>query len=78
MDKQNQYQIVRECVMGFAELFREKYRTALLAARANDQDGVIAGLSDLYELFAAQYKSDNGDTIVIKAKLGYWKDTFGT
>lgn len=64
--------------MGFAELFREKYRTALLAARANDQDGVIAGLSDLYELFAAQYKSDNGDTIVIKAKLGYWKDTFGT
>lgn len=64
--------------MEFKELFREKYRVALTAARANDRDGVIAGLSNLYELFAAQYKSDNGDSIVIKAKLGYWQDTFAT
>lgn len=64
--------------MGFEELFREKYRVALLAARANDKEGTIAGLSDLYELFATQYKSNNGDSIVIKAKLSYWQDTFAT
>ena len=64
--------------MEFKELFREKYRVALHAARANDQEGVIAGLSDLYELFAEQYKKNNGDTIVIKAKLSYWQDTFGS
>lgn len=64
--------------MEFKKLFREKYRVALLAARANDKDGVIAGLSDLYQLFAEQYKKNNGDTIVIKAKLSYWQDTFGT
>lgn len=63
--------------MEFKELFRAKYRTALLAARANDQEGVLAGLSDLYQLFAEQYKKNNGDTIVIKAKLSYWQDTFG-
>lgn len=64
--------------MSFADLFREKYRAALYAARANDTNGTIAGLSDLYELFAAQYNSNNGDSIVIKAKLSYWQDTFGT
>lgn len=64
--------------MEFAELFREKYRVALHAARANDEKGVIAGLTDLYNLFAEQYKKDNGDSIVIKAKLSYWQDTFGT
>lgn len=64
--------------MQFKDLFREKYRVALLAARANDKDGTIKGLSDLYQLFAEQYKKNNGDTIVIKAKLSYWQDTFGT
>lgn len=64
--------------MTFADTFREKYRVALHAARANDKDGTIAGLSDLYNLFAEQYKKDNGDSIVIKAKLSYWQDTFGT
>lgn len=64
--------------MEFKELFREKYRVALHAARANDKDGTIAGLTGLYNLFAEQYKKNNGDTIVIKAKLSYWQDTFGT
>lgn len=64
--------------MKFADIFREKYRAALLAARANDKDGVIAGLSNLCALFAEQYKKNNGDSIVIKAKLSYWQDTFDT
>lgn len=63
--------------MEFKDLFREKYRRALLAARANDLNGVLAGLADLYALFAAQYSSDNGDSIVVKAKLSYWQDIFG-
>lgn len=64
--------------MEFEELFREKYRVALLAARINDQDGVIDGLSNLCALFAEQYSKNNGDSIVIKAKLSYWQDTFDT
>lgn len=63
--------------MEFKELFREKYRAALTAARADDCDGVILGLSNLYELFAEQYGKNNGDSIVIKAKLSYWRDLFG-
>lgn len=63
--------------MEFGELFREKYRKALHAARSGDKDRVIAGLSDLYTLFAEQYKKNNGDPIVVKARLGYWRDTFG-
>lgn len=62
--------------MEFKEKFREKYRAALLAARAGDQNGVIVGLSDLNSLFAEQYKKNNGDSIVVKAKLSYWKDVF--
>lgn len=61
--------------MEFEELFREKYRVALLAVRINDQDGVIDGLSNLCALFAEQYSKNNGDSIVIKAKLSYWQDT---
>lgn len=64
--------------MNFAEQFRQKYRTALLAARANDEAGVLDGLAELYNLFARQYASDNGDAIVIKAKLSYWQDVFGS
>ena len=63
--------------MKFEDLFREKYRVALHSARANDKAGVIAGLDALCRLFDEQYKKDNGDSIVVKAKLGYWKDTFG-
>lgn len=64
--------------MEFKDLFRAKYRVALHAARANDEEATIAGLSDLYNLFAEQYKKNNGDSIIIKAKLSYWQDTFGT
>ena len=63
--------------MSFADKFREKYRVALYAARANNQEATLAGLSDLYRLFAKQYKKDNGDSIVIKAKLSYWQEIFG-
>lgn len=63
--------------MEFKDLFREKYRVALYAARANNQEAVIAGLKDLYELFASQYQKNNGDSIVVKAKLSYWQDVFG-
>ena len=54
--------------MTFADKFREKYRVALYAARANNQDATLAGLADLYRLFAEQYALDNGDSIVVKAK----------
>lgn len=63
--------------MEFEQLFREKYRVALYAARANNQDAALAGLVDLYKLFAEQYALDNGDSIVIKAKLSYWQGIFG-
>ena len=63
--------------MSFSELFREKYRATLHAARANDKDGVVNGLYGLFNLFVEQYGKDNGDSIVTKAKLGYWRDTFG-
>lgn len=63
--------------MTFADLFREKYRAALHAARANNREATLEGLLDLYRLFADQYRSNNGDSIVIKAKLSYWQDVFG-
>lgn len=63
--------------MTFADKFREKYRVALYAARANNQDATLAGLVDLYRLFAEQYALDNGDSIVVKAKLSYWQEIFG-
>lgn len=63
--------------MSFADKFREKYRVALYAARANNQDATLAGLADLYKLFANQYALDNGDSIVVKAKLSYWQEIFG-
>lgn len=64
-------------IMKFKDLFREKYRIALYAARANNKDDTLAGLADLYSLFAEQYALDNGDSMVIKAKLSYWQETFG-
>ncbi len=63
--------------MEFKDLFREKYRAALLAARAGNKQGVIDGLRDLYLIFAEQYRKGNGDPIVIKAKLKRWQDIFG-
>ncbi|MGN1103985.1 MAG: AAA family ATPase [Candidatus Coproplasma sp.] len=63
--------------MSFADRFREKYRVALYAARANNQEATLAGLADLYKLFAEQYSLNNGDSIVVKAKLSYWQDVFG-
>ena len=63
--------------MQFKEKFLEKYRKALRAARANDVDGVISGLTELYYLFAEQYSKNNGDSIVVKAKLSHWQDVFG-
>ncbi len=64
--------------MTFADLFREKYRAALHAARANDQEATLQGLLELYKLFAGQYSLNNGDPIVIKAKLSHWQDVFGS
>lgn len=64
--------------MSFKDEFLQKYRVALHAARANDEKGVIDGLSDLYALFCGQYGKNNGDSIVIKAKLSYWQDVFGS
>ena len=63
--------------MTFADLFREKYRAALYAARAGDENGVINGLRELYSIFAEQYRKDNGDPIVVKAKISRWQDIFG-
>ena len=60
--------------MTFSDLFREKYRAALYAARAGDEKGVIDGLRDLYSIFATQYSKENGDPIVIKAKLSRWQE----
>lgn len=62
--------------MEFGELFRQKYRVALLAARESNQEETLAGLLDLCNLLSEQYKKNNGDTILIKAKLSYWQDTF--
>ena len=50
--------------MTFADEFREKYRLALRAARANDREATLAGLKDLYELFAAQYALKTATPVV--------------
>ena len=63
--------------MEFKDKFREKYRFALRAARENNQEATLKGLVDLYNLFAEQYSLNNGDSIVVKAKLSYWQDVFG-
>lgn len=62
--------------MSFADKFREKYRVALYAARENNREATLAGLEDLYKLFAEQYSLQNGDSIVVKAKLSYWQQIF--
>ncbi len=64
--------------MTFADKFREQYRKSLLAARRNDQAATISALSDLCKLFLEQYSLENGDSIVIKAKLSYWQEIFGS
>lgn len=63
--------------MNFGEVFREKYRVALCAARANNTEAVLTGLLELYRIFAQQYSLNNGDSIVVKAKLSYWQGIFG-
>lgn len=63
--------------MEFKEQFRQKYRVALHAARANDTEGTLKGLAGLCELFASQYALNNGDSIVTKVKLSYWQGIFG-
>ncbi len=63
--------------MLFAEEFRLKYRIALHAAREGNKEATLAGLQDLYQLFATQYLLNNGDPIVVKAKLSYWQGVFG-
>lgn len=62
--------------MSFADKFREKYRVALYAARENNRESTLAGLEGLYKLFAEQYSLQNGDSIVVKAKLSYWQSIF--
>lgn len=62
--------------MAFADIFREQYRETRRAAKAGDEAGTLKGLYDIYQLFAAQYSFNNGDSIVIKAKLSYWQDIF--
>lgn len=67
----------RRSKMTFSDMFRQKYRVALCAARANDTRATLDGLSELCRLFADQYAFDNGDSIVVKAKLSYWQSVFG-
>lgn len=62
--------------MSFKDVFREKYRAALAAARADSRDGVITALDELCSLFSEQFGKDNGDPIVVKAKLSYWQSAF--
>lgn len=62
--------------MEFKDIFREKYRKALYAARENNQEATLKGLIDLSNLFLEQFNKKNGDPIVIKAKLKYWQETF--
>ena len=62
--------------MEFEELFREKFRVVLNAARAGDSEKVLAGLRELYRIFSEQYAKKNGDSILVKAKLSHWRDVF--
>lgn len=64
--------------MSFETRFREKYRVALLAARNNNKQATIAGLTDVRKLLADQYACDNGDDIKTKALLSYWGKVFDT
>ncbi len=60
--------------MEFKDIFREKYRAALHAARAGDERGVLNALKDLDACLSAQFYKDNGDPILVKAKLSHWHD----
>lgn len=55
--------------MLFKELFRQKYRDALLAARANDEGMTIKALEELYYILTEQYDAQNGDTTITKIHL---------
>lgn len=63
--------------MKFSEMFRERYRIARNAAKANKKEETLAELNNLYQLFAQQILLQNGDRIVVKAKLNYWQNIFG-
>ncbi len=62
--------------MGFEDIFRAKYKIALNAARAADRDATAAALQAIADTFREQYNLDNGDPIVIKAKLSSWQGIF--
>ncbi|MGN0796849.1 MAG: AAA family ATPase [Christensenellales bacterium] len=63
--------------MDFKETFRDTYRIALQAARANDTKATIMGLRALHSLLVEQYYKENGDSVLAKAKLSYWSEIFG-
>lgn len=62
--------------MSFEDVFRQKYRVALHAARRGDKAETIAGLHELATLFETQYALKNGDKMYMKAQLSYWCDVF--
>ncbi len=64
--------------MQFSDMFREKYRAALQAARRDDKDGTIMALKELSRIFAEQYQKGNDDSIAVKAKLSHWQDVFSS
>lgn len=55
--------------MKFEDLFREKYRIALNAARSGNVEETIAGLKGIYQLLREQYERKNEDTIMEKSHL---------
>ena len=62
--------------MKFEELFREKYRSALLAAREGDAEGTLVGLTATRDLLERQYNANNGDPRIVKLHLSIWRDRF--
>ena len=63
--------------MQFKDIFRERYRVALLAARAGDEQAVVAALEEFHGVLEQQYKSKNGDSIIVKVELSRWMDIIG-
>lgn len=62
--------------MTASERFRELYRTTRNAALANDAKKTIDGISEIVKFLSERYEKDV-DTLIGRAKILYWQQTFG-
>lgn len=62
--------------MELNDIFREKYRKTRDYACSGDLENTMSSMDEICKLLANQIEKNNGDSILTKAKLKKWKDTF--